>query len=302
MMNKQFHWILVLCLSIPLLATCQEPEYGYAVYYADYLHGQPTASGEIYDKNKYTCAHRTHPFGTLLRVTRLDNNRFVTVRVNDRGPMKEERVVDVSRAAAEQLDLIKAGKAQVSVEVIGFRELPQSTVSRSVEPAPDAYGLYERSGGHSATLPPSKPKKKKRSKKKAQEVIEDYNQPEEELWSINEYPSSYEQKATRLSSSNRVEPAFTERGTTATVAEMPAGQTGFAIQLASFSVYDNAVRQVNEWKNKGMDHVYLKRSSSNSGGTLYKVVVGPFNYRQNAEDHLENLRSSFALSGLVITL
>ncbi|MFN0036035.1 MAG: septal ring lytic transglycosylase RlpA family protein [Saprospiraceae bacterium] len=97
----------------------QKEEYGKAGYYADSLHGRKTASGEKYDKYEYTCAHKTLAFGTRLKVTRLDNKKSVIVRVNDRGPFVEGYVVDISRAAAEDVGLIKAGVARVKVEIVG---------------------------------------------------------------------------------------------------------------------------------------------------------------------------------------
>lgn len=92
---------------------------GIAVYYADYLEGQPTAYGEIYRRDALTAAHRSLPAGTLIKVTRLDNQRSVVVRVNDRGAFCDGCVVDLSKAAAIQLDLIRSGKAMVSVDVVG---------------------------------------------------------------------------------------------------------------------------------------------------------------------------------------
>lgn len=97
----------------------QKEEYGKAGYYADSLHGRKTASGEKYDKYEYTCAHKTLAFGTKIKVTRLDNNKSVIVRVNDRGPFVEGYVVDISRAAAEDIGLIKIGVTRVKVEIVG---------------------------------------------------------------------------------------------------------------------------------------------------------------------------------------
>ena len=93
---------------------------GRVSYYADSLAGNHTANGEIYDPRKFTAASRTLPFGTRLRVTRINNNKSVEVRVNDRGPFgRRKRILDVSRAAAEALDMIRAGVVKVRVEVLG---------------------------------------------------------------------------------------------------------------------------------------------------------------------------------------
>jgi rare lipoprotein A len=79
--------------------------------------GRKTASGERYSHRKLTAAHRTLKFGTTVRVTRLDDGRSVVVRVNDRGPFTRGRIIDLSRAAAERLGMIRAGTARVRLEL-----------------------------------------------------------------------------------------------------------------------------------------------------------------------------------------
>ena len=93
-------------------------ETGEASYYADKFAGRKTASGERYSHRKLTAAHRTLPFGTLLRVVNLGNDRRVNVTVNDRGPWKRGRIIDLSRAAAAKLDMLRAGVARVRIEVL----------------------------------------------------------------------------------------------------------------------------------------------------------------------------------------
>jgi len=91
---------------------------GEASYYAHDFHGRKTASGEQFDMHELTAAHRTLPMGTRVRVTNLDNGRDVVLRINDRGPFKRGRVIDVSYEAAKRLDMIAAGIAPVKVEVL----------------------------------------------------------------------------------------------------------------------------------------------------------------------------------------
>ena len=89
-----------------------------ASYYADKFHGRKTSSGEIFNMYDYTAAHKTLPFGTLLRVTNLANGNYVTVKVNDRGPFVKGRELDVSKAAAVKLGMIKTGTAKVKIEIL----------------------------------------------------------------------------------------------------------------------------------------------------------------------------------------
>ena len=96
---------------------------GMASYYARSFQGRKTASGERYEMNHLTAAHRTYPFGTALRITHLGNGRNVVVRVNDRGPFVRGRIIDLSLAAARRLDMVRSGTARVSVELIGTEAL-----------------------------------------------------------------------------------------------------------------------------------------------------------------------------------
>lgn len=98
----------------------QAGDNGVASYYHDSLHGRLTANGERYDKGKMTCAHKTLPFGTILKVKW--GNDSVVVRVNDRGPFIKGRDIDLSRAAAEKLGMIQKGVIKVKYEILENRQ------------------------------------------------------------------------------------------------------------------------------------------------------------------------------------
>src|SRR5262249_37783028 len=89
---------------------------GIASWYGKGFHGRTTASGEVYDMHQVTAAHRTADLGTYALVTNLENGQAVRVRINDRGPFKRNRILDLSYAAARQLDLVRSGSARVKVE------------------------------------------------------------------------------------------------------------------------------------------------------------------------------------------
>jgi rare lipoprotein A len=91
---------------------------GYASWYGEAFNGRRTASGEIFDMNGLTCAHRTLPFGTVLQVTNTANGRTVTVKVNDRGPFVSGRIADLSRGAASRLGMLESGTALVELKVV----------------------------------------------------------------------------------------------------------------------------------------------------------------------------------------
>jgi rare lipoprotein A len=91
---------------------------GMASYYSTDFDKKKTASGEIFDKNALTAAHREFPFGTILRVTNLSNGKAVAVTVNDRGPFDKSRIIDLSEAAAREIGMIQDGTTKVRIEVV----------------------------------------------------------------------------------------------------------------------------------------------------------------------------------------
>src|ERR1043166_1697157 len=110
--------VLVFCSVIASMVVHAQTQTGKASFYADSFEGSPTASGEKYRAGKFTAAHKTLPFGTIVKVTNLANKESVTVTINDRGPYVESRVIDLSKAAAEKLKFFSQGVADVSIEIV----------------------------------------------------------------------------------------------------------------------------------------------------------------------------------------
>ena len=108
------------CATTGMLTGSRPPQgdVGLASYYARKFHQRRTASGEVYDQDGMTAAHRRLPFGTRVRVTNLHNGKSVILRINDRGPFRKERIIDVSYRAARQLGFVGRGVAEVRVEVV----------------------------------------------------------------------------------------------------------------------------------------------------------------------------------------
>lgn len=273
-------------------------EVGYAMFYADYLHGQSTALGEIYNKYELTCAHLTHPKGTLLKVTRADNGKSVTVRVNDRGKFGDQLIIDLSWAAAFELDMIKEGKALVQAEVVGFSNTNPSnsqqgiltesnTASFSNQPTFDNSRFTTKSGNTSSTAT-SAP-------------------------NFNYYPGSTNNAntnsgtrvsgdltarspfATQPSSFDTYSPPATSAYTSSTL------NSGYGIQVGSYGVYDNAERQVEKLRQEGVSNTYIKESF-NSNGRLYRIIIGSFSSRNAASEYLQGLRNRYLADGIVMNL
>lgn len=260
-------------------ALAQQAEYGLAVYYADYLHGRETALGEYYDKYELTCAHKTYSLGTLLRVTRLDNNRSVTVRVNDRGPYTPGRVVDLSWAAAQTIDLVHDGMAQVKVEPVGY----------STTNPPSSYRPEAMSAPVAKQAQPAQPAQTRKA------VPEEYDAPVivPNIPGMpvirNTPPPTYPDRP--------AEPALQTD-----VRRMPSGVVGYSVQIASYTSYDNAVRKIALYQEQGLGDLYLRESKGPQGAKLYRVLVGIYNDRPSAERQLSQLRRDFQLSGFVYNL
>lgn len=132
--SKNFFSLLIgLFFALPM-GFAQWSETGIAAYYDDKLHGRPTSSGELYDKYALTAAHHNLPLGSRIRITRIDNQKSVEVRVNDCCLNAKGRIVDLSRAAAEQLDLIKAGTSKVKIELLAAGDGKNCSVAKKSAP------------------------------------------------------------------------------------------------------------------------------------------------------------------------
>ena len=123
---------IVFIISFCSLISCSEEQFrskpmnvgraatvtGFASFYSDALQGRKTASGERYNREAFTAAHRTYPFGTLIRIVNQRNGKSIVVRINDRGPYVDGRIIDLSWRAAQALDMIADGVVPVLLELI----------------------------------------------------------------------------------------------------------------------------------------------------------------------------------------
>ncbi|MCL1915750.1 MAG: septal ring lytic transglycosylase RlpA family protein [Desulfovibrionaceae bacterium] len=152
---------------VPLTSASGFVEEGIASWYGKDFHGKQTANGERYDMNAMTAAHKTLPFGSMVRVTNLENNRSVVVRINDRGPFVGERIIDLTYSGAKQLDFAESGTAIVRLTALedapslgqtqkgavslppaaGAAQAPSSSASQSVSQSES--GFYIQVGAFS---------------------------------------------------------------------------------------------------------------------------------------------------------
>jgi rare lipoprotein A len=132
--------LAAIALGIPGCSLFRGPsgpgQVGTASWYGPKLHGGRTASGERFDQNELTAAHRSLPLGTRARVTNLENGRSVVVRINDRGPSARGRMLDVSYAAARALGMLRRGTTRVRLEVLDGRALAAESGRARTAPSP----------------------------------------------------------------------------------------------------------------------------------------------------------------------
>ncbi|MBK9335709.1 MAG: septal ring lytic transglycosylase RlpA family protein [Lewinellaceae bacterium] len=248
-----------------------QEEFGKCGYYADALHGKKTASGVLYDKGQLTCSHKSLPFGTNLRVTRLDNKKSVVVRVNDRGPFMDGYVVDVSRKAAEALGLIRDGVTKVKIEVVDPTPATAQPVAYSAKtlPAdlePTPYASASRvSSASEATSQLVKPKK-----------------PVIPTSTIT--PAAY--STASPAPQPQIAPATASAG--AKVSEIyqielkSVPNKSFGLQLAVLSNAENLFQEVSKLQATWPGKMIVNHESTGIS-TTYKLILGPYATRKEAE-------------------
>jgi rare lipoprotein A len=144
MKKLQIILLLIVSIAFSFAATAQvkHPQVGIATFYHKKFEGHKTSSGERYRSRLFTAAHRTLAFGTMVKVTSLKTGKWVIVRINDRGPFVKHRIIDLSRGAAEELDIIGKGSHKVKVEIYNGTDLPihnEPPVELAVAPSDARY-------------------------------------------------------------------------------------------------------------------------------------------------------------------
>jgi len=367
--------VLLALVSFPLFSQ----EFGLASYYSDTYQGKPTAYGETYDKNKLTAAHKRHPLGTMLRVTREDNGKSVVVRVNDKGPFLPGRIVELSKAAAERIGLINDGVTRVRVEVVRKEDAqtpaaaqpspaqvdpPQATpppaIATTSEPAPAAEQARTQAADPSPSRPAPRPSSQasddshfglyRITAAKEQFVgygvqvasMKDYlsvlrkvsdleerffdnihlsveRGPGRPLYKVLLGPFATQDQASRYAKSMRDKyqiNGFVVQPEAVTEPEVSSGQasygiyklatvreklSGFGVQVASLTDYSNVLRQVKKLDRQYFDNIHL---SVSPGGDkpVYKVVLGPFESKDQATRYVDNMKEKYNLQGFVVDL
>ncbi len=251
-------------------AQSTQEEYGKCGYYADALHGRKTSSGEPYDKGQLTCAHKSLPFGTNLRVTRLDNKKSVVVRVNDRGPFMDGYVVDISRKAAESIGLIRDGVTKVKIEPVDptpatARPVTYSTKTLPANLEPVSYASSSRVSSASAAT--TQLVKGKKTERQATLVA----------------PTTY----STVTTSPQAIPAETA-SSKVQISELyqieikTVKNQGYGLQMAVLTNSEFLFQEVGKLQSTWPGKVIVNHEESNVAAS-FKLIVGPFATRKEAE-------------------
>ncbi|MEW5727556.1 MAG: septal ring lytic transglycosylase RlpA family protein [Pseudomonadota bacterium] len=221
-------------------------ETGIASWYGSDFHGKATANGEVFDMNAVTAAHKTLPMPSMVRVTNLENGRSVVVRVNDRGPFVNGRIIDLSRRSAQMLGMEAQGTAKVRVQILAddSRALAGKVRTDGLASEPKV-AAAPRESVTAETLPPPG------SREAPRPVLASANGPARSALGAH--------AAERVLESQEV-------------ATVPVGPTGIFVQAGSFSRYDNALRLSARLSGVGKAAI---QQVSVKGQTVYRVRLGP---------------------------
>lgn len=296
-LNKRTMKNLLKILTLSLLFTtslfAQDEEFGLASYYSDLFHGKPTASGELYDKTKLTCAHKTLPFGTMLKVTRLDNNKSVQVKVTDRGPFISGRVVEVSRAGAESLGLIQDGSTRVKVEVVK-PDLPAvvSTEGSKTEETPSAPVTEKPTPP--AVVDPA-PKKPTSSNPPPTTVTKSEPKPTPTPAPAN--PNTPSGGTAVLVKGSDFQPFDLFQ-----IELKRPEKKGFGVQVAVLSTQEALFKKIGELQEDWFSSILVSVQKNSKGEMIYKVILGSFTTENEASNYKDNLKKNKKIKGFVVDL
>ena len=278
-MKHQRIFFIALLFALPfaqLFAQNATEEYGTASYYGDEFHGRKTASGEKYNKSDLTCAHKTLPFGTKIRVTRLDTKNSVIVRVNDRGPFIKGYVVDLSRKAADAIDMLDDGVVKVKIEVV---EKKSAQKDDTPEPSTGT----------------TKPEERSTSKTEGSKGVKDLK-PTQTTGPDREAPKT-EKPAAKPVNNNKTAPAvakpvtaknFQDKGLYQLELKEPE-KKGYGIQVSTLNNADRVFKEVAKLQGNWPDKVLvsIEPDKNDESKTAYKLIIGPFTDKKSAERNLK---------------
>jgi rare lipoprotein A len=292
---RNLHLFLSVAMCFIAISLSATQEYGMASVYSPKFQGSKTANGETFNHNGFTAAHRTLPFGTLIRITRTDNGKSVVVRINDRGPFVSERITDISKAAASKLKISgDFDEVRVKLEVVNDKKsasgsvesskglaVPVSDRPKSV-PMPDNYETVTAKGVEERTVPREY---RNTSIKKSTPTpsVKTASNTSNSLTTLNNIPKGYNKYGLYAVKMNNEK------------------SKGYAVQVASLTTHSSMMNKVSHLKEKSFDNVLVNIVKGNDGDPDYKILLGPFDNIAQAETYLKGVKKK-NVDGFVVGL
>ena len=288
-----------LCFNLLFTAalTAQQEEVGIASYYSDKFHGKPTASGELYNKNAMTGAHKTLAFGTIVKVTRLDNGKSVRVKINDRGPFISGRIVEVSRVAAEKIGLVNSGVAEVRLDIV--KELTEEPVVEKTPPPKAPEKTEESTVAKTTKAPEKKAAPQETVAKSGTKAPEKKEKP---AAVVKETPkTAVAEKNSAVSRMALVKGAEYQPFGLYSVQLRKPERAGYGVQVASLGSIDNAFRKIAELQGQWFDNILINMEKGEEETKVYKIILGPFADEAAANAYKASLKKK-KIEGFVVSL
>jgi rare lipoprotein A len=277
-------------------------ETGVASWYGPGFHGKSTANGERYDQSERTAAHRTLQMPAIVRVTNLDNGMSTVVRINDRGPFARSRIIDLSRTAAQELDVVRNGTARVRIDQLPAESMAVRDVAvagggpaeQNAAVAQVASGQRTAPAATMAAAPAPPPAPVVAPPPQPQPVVVPAQPNPQPVWPTTPQPPSVETPVAYGSGGRGVTVASLATGAAPAPAQAAApasalAGSGFYVQTGAFSTMENAERQRGAVRSYGASEV----SQASAGGRdVWRVRLGPYSTADAAGIVADRLKRS----------
>ena len=285
-------------------------DYGIATYYDDSFHGRRTSSGEIYNKNKLTAAYKKYDYGTILKVTRLDNKRSVRVRVIDNGPFIKGRLIELSKAAAQRLDMIGLDEVEVRVELYekGDGIVDDTNIevgmaaTNNKNPEVEPYDVDEPKK-KTKPIVEAKPPKPTNVEPKVKKAVKTTSAKPQHIAAKPVEKKAAPPKAKALEK----EAILVRKGDYRTydlykIQVLRPQRKGFGVQVAYISNYENVMKQIAELQDKWFKNILLSIEKGKNGKPIYKIILGPFPDKKTALSYKKRLKRKKRINGFLVDL
>lgn len=301
-MTKQTILFLLLSLLFISADDLEQPynrvgyaQEGNASYYADKFHGRKTANGETYDMYEMTAAHPRSRFNTKMKVTNLNNNKTIVVRINDRGPYSGGRIIDLSKAAAKELDMVRFGVIPVKTEIIDVEKFPVFVKKEEKKVEKEEKITLEKTKKKTKVgrvLESIFNKKKQKQEKPSQEKPKNSETTDKQ---VSDKPSTVKEDVKSVPTENKTSTPTIKKGgvidkpqqqvKTKTNEEKFGGVNtyslwgtvkypdGFGVQIASYTLLEKALEKAKLVYEKGFKDVYIQTGWAGDK-RIFRILVG----------------------------